>query len=110
MTTKAWVINKGYRQFERIDMDLKKQIILKPGIPQQLPVKKAMDYVRSFHNIVFCNNPEKYFSDRKLRQLIIRDAGIGDLLLLEPVIRSLHDNNREISLVSMFPEILCLQK
>lgn len=105
MTIKAWVINKGQKNFDRIDMDLKKQIILKPGIPMQLPVKIAMNYVRNFHAITFCNNPEKYFNDRKLKQLIIRDAGIGDLLLLEPVIRALDDNNRDISMLSMFPDV-----
>jgi len=102
----AWVINKGNTDIDVICIELKKQIIFKSNIPMQLPINIAMNYVQKFTNIQFCKDPEKYFLTRNMKQLIIRDAGIGDLLLLEPVIRELKNNkNIDITMLSMFPDV-----
>jgi hypothetical protein len=76
---KIWVVNKSDRPFEKTSLELKKHLIFKPFIPMQM---------------------------QKLNQLIIRDAGIGDLLMLEPVLRQLvKDNKRVISILSRYPEV-----
>lgn len=102
---RCWIVNKGEKDFERTDMALKKHIILKPFIPQEFPLRIALEYTH-FKNISIVNDIEKYVKDRKLKQLIIRDAGIGDLLLLEPILRQLSINGkRDISILSRFPEV-----
>ncbi len=101
-----WVINKGSEKFEKTDSDLKKHIILEPMIPKSLPSNIAIKYVQSYSTINICDHPEKYFTDRAYKQLIIRDAGIGDLLLLEPIIRKLgKKDNIEVSALSRYPEV-----
>ena len=110
-TDKIWVINKGSQDFEKTDMDLKRHIVIKPihdpdGVPVALPRSIAIKYATSYQTISICDNPDDYFKDKKFNQLIIRDAGIGDLLLLEPLIRTLvKKGNRNISILSQFPDV-----
>jgi ADP-heptose:LPS heptosyltransferase len=107
MENKAWIINRGPKDLDFIDMDLKKQIVLKVNYPYQVPVSCALRCVKKYTNVTTCNNPEKYLTDRKLNQLIIRDAGIGDLLLLEPVLRKLNAaGQRNIDILTRYPEVL----
>jgi ADP-heptose:LPS heptosyltransferase len=66
----------------------------------------GVKYVQQYKTLHICDNPAEYFKTQKLKQLIIRDAGIGDLLLLEPVLRQLvKDNKREINVLSRYPEV-----
>ena len=103
--TKVWIINKSDKDFERVDIDLGKHIVLKPYRPIQLPLQIGLRYMR-FNTIVLCENPEQYFENEPLKRLIIRDAGIGDLLLLEPVLRQIHKNeNAELTVLTRFPEV-----
>ena len=101
-----WVVNKSEKPFEKTSLELKKHLIFKPYIPQQLPGNIAVKYVQQYKTLDLCPNPDEYFKEHKLKQLIIRDAGIGDLLLLEPVVRQLAvDGKRTISMLSRFPEV-----
>jgi len=103
---KIWVVNKSEQPFEKTSLELKKHLIFKQFIPQQLPRNIAIKYVQQYKTLHFCINPEEYFKTQKLKQLIVRDAGIGDLLLLEPVLRQLVlDNKREINMLSRYPEV-----
>lgn len=100
----VWVINKGDVDFEKIDTTLNKRIVIKPFRPIQLPRPAALRYIK-FNSITACPDPEKYFENDALRRLVIRDAGIGDLLLLEPVLRQLNKNSCEVTIVTRFPDV-----
>lgn len=101
----VWVVNKSGLVFERTDIDLKRHIILKPNRPIKMPRQIAMKYLR-FKGINIIENPEIYWGGDNLKRLIIRDAGIGDLLLLEPVLRQMYKEGKTaISLLSRFPEV-----
>ncbi len=106
MEDKIWVINKGSEAFEKTDMDLKRHITIEPLKPIPLPRQVAIKYSTSYQSISICDNPDEYFKDKKFNQLIVRDAGIGDLLLLEPLLRTLVlKKNRNISILSQFPDV-----
>ena len=98
---KLWVINTGLT-IDHINVKLKKHIYLKPKIPLQFPMSIAMEYINKFKDIQICNNPQDYFKDRKLKRLILRDAGIGDLLMLEPVLRKMTQEEKvEVDIACM---------
>jgi ADP-heptose:LPS heptosyltransferase len=102
---KVWVVNKG-EFVNHIDITLKKHIYLKKDVPQQFPLNIALSYVGRFKDVQLCENPEEYFKHRKLKKLVLRDAGIGDLLMLEPVLRKMgQDKNIEVSVACMYPEV-----
>jgi ADP-heptose:LPS heptosyltransferase len=102
---KVWVVNKG-ELVEHIDIQLKKHIYLKKDIPQQFPLSIGLGYVNKFKDVQLCANPEEYFQSKKLKRLILRDAGIGDLLMLEPILRKMgQDQNIEIDVACMYPEV-----
>jgi ADP-heptose:LPS heptosyltransferase len=102
----VWVVNKGENEINEINMKLRKQVTIKPSTPIQLPLQVGLSYVKRYFDIEFCENPEEYFTKKHLQWLIIRDAGIGDLLLLEPIIRKLTEKeNIDVTLASMFPEV-----
>ena len=101
----VWIINRGTEDLEIVDMVDHKWIILKPGKP--MPVRRdfALAHVGKYPDLRTCDNPETYFTDgRKMKHLVIRDAGIGDLLLLEPVLRK-QSENQDIYVKTKFPEI-----
>jgi ADP-heptose:LPS heptosyltransferase len=105
MSDMVWVINSGKEDLEIIDMDALKWIIMHPGRPQQVSRHFALKNIGKIHDFRSCDNPEKYFTeDNKLRHLIIRDAGIGDLLLLEPIIREF-GKSREITIKTKYQDI-----
>lgn len=103
----SWLINKGTMTIETFVNEYNKWMNFKPNIPVPFKdVRIAIKYKDKYSALSFCDDPEKYFVDRKLKQLIIRDAGIGDLLLLEPIIRKLHEKgNRNISVLTRYPEV-----
>lgn len=103
-TDLVWVLNKNNVDFEKIDTDLKKQVIIHPLRPIQLPRNVAIKYTR-FNGISIIDNPDKYFQGKKLNRLVIRDAGIGDLLLLEPILRQLNANGSDVNILTRFPEV-----
>jgi ADP-heptose:LPS heptosyltransferase len=101
----CWVINIGKEDLEIIDMGSNKWVVLKPNRPQQVRRQFALDNIGRYHDFRACDNPEKYFSpENKLEHLIIRDGGIGDLLLLEPVLRPL-SKTRKITIKTKHPSI-----
>jgi ADP-heptose:LPS heptosyltransferase len=102
----SWIINKSPNDIDDINLILKKQIILRSNIPLRLPFRVAMSYVQKFPSVRFCDDPQKYFIKRKMKFLVIRDAGIGDLLLLEPILRTLvKRGNVDLTIASMFPDV-----
>ena len=107
MERTIWVINTDKHPLEVCIMEIKKWITFESMKPVQLPISVALSYINSYRTLKICENPQKYFSkDKPFRELIIRDAGIGDLLLLEPIIRKLKQtDNREITVASRFPEV-----
>lgn len=100
----VWVINKGQQDLEIVDWATHKWVILKPGRP--IPVRRdfALANVGKYPDMITCPNPDDYFTSEKLRHLIIRDAGIGDLLLLEPVLRK-NSERRDVFVKTKFPDI-----
>ena len=100
----VWMVNKGTEIIEFPDMDLKKYLYFHPGRPVCLPYDQALKYVGKYTNLKPCDNPQHYFTDRRMKQLIIRDAGIGDLLLMEPLLRKMAED-REIHVITRYPEV-----
>ena len=102
---KIWVVNKGL-PIDHINLHLKKHIYLKTNVPLQFPMNIALEYVNKFKDVQFCNNPHEYFKDRKLKKLILRDAGIGDLLMLEPILRKMSlEDDYDVTVACMYPEV-----
>lgn len=102
---KVWIVNKGL-PLDHINIQLKKHIYLKTNIPLQFDMYTALNYVNKFKDVKLCNNPQDYFKERKLKRLILRDAGIGDLLMLEPIIRKMSvDHNMTVDVACMYPEV-----
>jgi ADP-heptose:LPS heptosyltransferase len=102
-----WIINTGKNKIEFCDLGLHKWLFFKPGIPVQVQEPlTAVNIIQRYSDLKKCKNPERYFVDRPMKQMIVRDAGIGDLLLLEPVIRQLRKRgNIDISILSRYPEV-----
>lgn len=101
----VWVLNHGETDLEIVDMQSHKWYVFKPGRPQPIPRQFALTIVGRYSELRACDNPEKYFaSDKKIKQLVIRDAGIGDLLLLEPLLREL-TKTRDITIKTKYPEV-----
>jgi ADP-heptose:LPS heptosyltransferase len=89
----VWVINKGDRDIDHCLMDEKRWIVFHPNRPQQVLQIVALDLIKSYRTLRLCDNPEKYFPvEKPMRVMIQRDGGIGDLLLLEPVLRAMKDS------------------
>ena len=104
MSDQVWIINKGTEDFDRIDTDLGRRIVIKPLRPVQLPRNIALNYTRR-PTLFLCPDPERYFDDMPLERLIVRDAGIGDLLLLEPCLRTMAEKGHIITMMTRFPEV-----
>ena len=104
MNDTIWLVNTGNSDYDRIDTSLGRHLIFKPNRPVQLPRAIAMKYL-DVRDLKAITDPDKYFGEEPLSRLIIRDAGIGDLLLLEPVIRTLKEKGDTISLVTRYPEV-----
>jgi ADP-heptose:LPS heptosyltransferase len=101
-----WIINKGPTNIEICDMDLHQWLYFKPGIPLNIKdALKGVDYIHKYTNLHKCDNPEHYFTIKPMEQMIVRDAGIGDLLLLEPIIRELKTDNINISVLTRYPDV-----
>lgn len=100
----VWLINKSSERKSTIILELKKQIIFDPQRPVKLPWSIAQRYVN--HTIKICDDPERYYDDEPLKHLTVRDAGIGDLILLEPCLRaSKKKGNRYVAVASRYPEV-----
>lgn len=103
-----WIVNRGAEAIEVYIQAEMKFVTLRPSIPVNITnALTAVDILNRHRSKVSeCTNPEEYFKDRPLSQLVIRDAGIGDLLLLEPVLRKLKaSGNRELTVLTSYPEI-----
>ena len=107
MSDYIWVVNKGVSDYDKIDTDLKRHLILKPMRPIQLPRSVAMKYIGK-QNIFACENPDHYFQGQPLKRLVIRDAGIGDLLLLEPLLRQIGKNGHSVDILTRFADVCSL--
>jgi ADP-heptose:LPS heptosyltransferase len=106
MSDMIWLVNTKDTTIEICITELKRWYKFQPYKPLQLPLDIWMRYKDRNNAIRICDNPEIYFKDKNLNQLIIRDAGIGDLLLLEPVLRQLKKNgNRDITILTRYPEV-----
>ena len=107
MERQIYLINKSPNNIEICVQELKKWFTFEPGRPLPLPLNIALKYKSSYGALEICNDPSKYYSaENPMKQLIIRDAGIGDLLLLEPCIRSLKEKtSREIDVLTRFPDV-----
>lgn len=102
----VWIINRNDKPIDICVEEWGRFVVLPVNRPVQLPKQKALTLVSTLYNVKTCPDPEKYFDNRVQRVVIQRDGGIGDLLLLEPVIRQMkQDVNREITVVTLNPEV-----
>jgi ADP-heptose:LPS heptosyltransferase len=86
-------------------MAMKRWFDLIPNKPIPLPRNVAVDVINRYNTVKACDNPEDYINKSELKQLVIRDGGIGDLLLLEPILRKLSER-RTVYTLSMSPDVL----
>jgi ADP-heptose:LPS heptosyltransferase len=100
-----WLINKGSQEKEICIQQMRRWIKFPPLRPVALPYDVGINYLGRYGDIVGCENPQKYFAGKSINHLINRDAGIGDLLLLEPMIRAVAETNHCISVVTRYPEV-----
>lgn len=102
----TWIVNTGERPLELL-VKGPKLITLQSNVPKFFSdVHEAINIINRYSTVHACDNPEKFLQGRKFRKLVIRDAGIGDLLLLEPVLRAQllkTENKEEITVLSTFP-------
>lgn len=102
-----WLVNVGDTDVDIIVPEERRQRIFKPNVPVEIPDVHVMLSLLKRYNgtLKSVTNPQDYFQDRRMRQMVLRDAGIGDLLLLEPILRKLDAGGREMTVASCFKEI-----
>jgi ADP-heptose:LPS heptosyltransferase len=104
-----WLINYTDREFETCVVELKRWVKFKPGYPVNIDDSNvALELLQNYSKCLrTCANPEQFFNaDNPIRILVNRDAGIGDLLLLEPVIRAYAASGHiSIDMMCCFPEV-----
>ena len=85
-----WMLNTSEIENEVFTNDPSRPFIkFIPGHPQQVDEGFALKLITKFRGMRICDNPERYFTDKPQKVMIQRDGGIGDLLLLEPIIRKM---------------------
>lgn len=77
----------------------------KPWFPLPFARDVALQYLNKYYSLRPCDNPKDFLRGQAIKHLIIRDAGIGDLILMEPCFRYLADTGRLITLVTHFSEL-----
>lgn len=101
----VWLVNTTSKPIEECMQELKKWVTFHPNRPVQIPHAIATDIITKYGGrIVGTSEPDQYFADTPMKSLIIRDNGIGDLLLLEPVLREL-SKTREVTLWTVNPYV-----
>lgn len=107
MERNIYLINQNKSKIEICITELKRWIVFDPQKPVPLPMSIAMKY-KDGYKLSICDHPEKFYnSNRQFKHLIIRDAGIGDILLLEPVIRAKKNKgNVHITFITRFTDVL----
>ena len=100
-----WLINPTSKTYTYQSDSWNKFVDFPPGRPVLFPKYEAMYPLKS-GILRECRNPDDYFKEKNFRVLIIRDQGLGDCLLLEPVIREYKRLMRvHIDIATMFPDI-----
>lgn len=74
----------------------------RPGRPVPLPRAIALKYMNVWRTIKVISDPAPYLEKKAYHQLVIRDSGLGDLLLIEPTLRTLAEGGRNVSLMTKF--------
>jgi ADP-heptose:LPS heptosyltransferase len=98
------LVNITDKAVDRVILDLHKVFIFEPGRPVQLPRSIALQQMDGALKI--CDNPEVYFKDQPMRRLIIRDGGIGDILMMEPCFRAMSAAQQIVTVASMRIDVL----
>jgi ADP-heptose:LPS heptosyltransferase len=107
MERQLWIINRASEKLQVCITELRKWFTFEPLRPVQLEMDLALKYIKKYTTLNLCEHPERYFKDNPLKKLIIRDAGIGDLLMLEPCLRQLKiDNKITLTVATRYPETL----
>lgn len=100
----VWIVNGGSEDLDVCNMAEKKWITFKSKRPIPVDRDFALSCIKKYPDLKACDNPDRFFNEKKIKHLIIRDAGIGDLLLLEPILRVLGET-RDITVKTKFPDI-----
>lgn len=102
-----WMLNTSEIENEVFTNDPSRPFIkFIPGHPQQVDEGFALKLITKFRGMRICDNPERYFTDKPQKVMIQRDGGIGDLLLLEPIIRKMKTVcNRIMSVLSINTDV-----
>lgn len=102
-----WILNTTAEAIDAYISAEQKFITIPVGRPIEIvSVSSAIEVLHRYGDHVReCRNPADFFTQRPMRLLIIRDAGIGDLLLAEPIIRKAKKTNCELTVLCGFPEV-----
>lgn len=103
---RLWLMNTHHQTVEIPMMDINPPRIqaFKPNRPVPFERSIALRYMNRFRTIKIVD-PAPYFNNRKFQKLMIRDMGLGDMILLEPVLRGMAMQGQEITLMTAFPQI-----
>lgn len=102
-----WLVNTHDKEvtIPLMEMSPPRLQTFKPGRPVPLPRAIAMKYMNQWQTIKVIADPAPYLTENKFHQLVIRDSGLGDLLLLEPSLRTLAEAGKGVTLMSKFIDL-----
>ena len=100
----VWLVNITDKPIQKVILELHKVFDFLPNRPLVLPRSIALQQMDTCVKI--CDNPSHYFLNNAMRRLIIRDGGIGDILLLEPCLRAMLEQQQKITLATMQTTVL----
>lgn len=104
----VWMVNTHTAPLDAplFEMNPPRIVHFKPRRPIPFPRSVALRFIGKYNTIKICENPETYFAEVGFNHLMIRGGGIGDIILLEPIIRQLGLNKQKITLATLFPELM----
>jgi len=100
----VWLVNITDKPIQKVILELHRVFDFYPNRPLVLPRSIAMRQMDS--SIKICENPSHYFLNNAIKRLVIRDGGIGDILLLEPCLRAMFEQQQKITLATMQTTVL----
>lgn len=103
----VWVVNKTQSPISITIMEMHRNINFAPNTPVKLPYYTGISTMKRYKGLAIIDEAKALQMIVGKRHLITRWLGIGDLLLLEPLIRKQKERypNMPIDVFSQFPEL-----
>lgn len=106
MSENLWLMNTHHEEVSipMLDINPPRIQVFRPNRPLPFPRNIALSYMNKFRTIKLVD-PKPFIQNNPFTRMVIRDMGLGDMILLEPVLRAMSDANQEITLMTAFPEV-----